>query len=881
MAGPAPIGVVIPAYGHPRLLAEAITSACQQVLDRPLKVVVVDDGCLQQETRDIIQSAMHRFRGILYSVRQQNTRLPGARNKGIDFLLALAPDLDSVYFLDADNRLAAHSLQTFRSALGDDPSIGWAYPDIGFFGYLPHTETVDVRETAPNHSILKHLVANISEAGSLVRGDVLRSGARFDERLTVGFEDWDFWLRVIGLGKRGVRALNTGFSYRKRPESMLAEATRQHERLTAHLMDNHPQLFNRPYIDQIRHAEAPMFALLRIPEGCRELAECQAHLFLDFDAEHQQLDGHAFADLARRKIRGRREHFFPDHILFVSEANWQALAAAEAHLRDMLSRASRVGDRVRLDLTHEDRPRAEIFIEAAVPFLERLASGTDPDLASFRPSHYPALTGIDTAQIPTVGRDDVVAVHALLRTSVEDAVPLIRSQARRYAGPDADTVVRTLAEDFCEHSSAAPTYPKIRKSQDILVSVPDHLLSDPDAVEGLCAHVSSLSRGGASVTFCLERTVQDLPILARDVFRCADHIAVFDPDGEVGHDWHYLGRPFRGGLNEVTVLKAQALVSAFGEVQCVADSILMDVLGVAREGNVRTRVLAHPAFVQDPESAFTNIMAYEHALQAVLGADASLAAQLRAAGLPHAKVQSDVHTASTVLSKPKQTPVPPGWSPEKGYVFVVTHGRSGSTALMQILNSFEGYEIRGENNNILPPLLDFVARVEDIPNNADVFRSHTAPSPWEGSRNIRPDLIRRSILAMVHNQIWSVSKEARCIGFKEIRFANMEGEDLTATLGRMRDIFAPAKFIFNIRPVEETVKSSWFAEEDQESARRNVTTAQHHFQSYCAANPDHSLMLNLADYRSNPEALVPLCSFLGEPYDAQKLSAILGVRLSH
>ena len=35
--------------------------------------------------------------------------------------------------------------------------------------------------------------------------------------------------------------------------------------------------------------------------------------------------------------------------------------------------------------------------------------------------------------------------------------------------------------------------------------------------------------------------------------------------------------------------------------------------------------------------------------------------------------------------------------PKRGYTFVVTYGRSGSTLLMGVLNSIPGYCLRGEN----------------------------------------------------------------------------------------------------------------------------------------------------------------------------------------
>lgn len=195
-----PIGVVIPAYGHPRFLGEAIVSACTQETDRPIHVVVVDDGCRFEETGTLVRNLMDQYPGTLFYLRHKNTRLPGARNKGVRFLLDAFPDMDAIFFLDADNRLAPYSLEAYRKALGDDESVGWAYPDISFFGLSWGRSGFDTRETAPDYSVLKHLTGNISEAGSLVRASMFRNGVFYDETMRSGFEDWDFWLSALGAG---------------------------------------------------------------------------------------------------------------------------------------------------------------------------------------------------------------------------------------------------------------------------------------------------------------------------------------------------------------------------------------------------------------------------------------------------------------------------------------------------------------------------------------------------------------------------------------------------------------------------------------------------------------------------------------------------------
>jgi hypothetical protein len=56
------------------------------------------------------------------------------------------------------------------------------------------------------------------------------------------------------------------------------------------------------------------------------------------------------------------------------------------------------------------------------------------------------------------------------------------------------------------------------------------------------------------------------------------------------------------------------------------------------------------------------------------------------------------------------------------YLFIVTHGRSGSTALMRVLNALPGYCIRGKPDR-LRPLLDWLG--EPMP--PDMLQAALAP----------------------------------------------------------------------------------------------------------------------------------------------------------
>lgn len=255
------VSVVIPVMGHPVLVDDAIASAAA-LLDRGEvgRIIVVNDGCRFAETRASLASwAALLGHERLTVVPQPNLGLSAARNAGIDVAMA-DPDgpPDAIFMLDADNRLAAGAGEAFREALNGRPDDDWFYPPFDFFGQDGHY----AGETAP--TALMHMLANHSEAGSLIRTRVFASGLRFAEDLREGYEDWDFFLAAAGRGFTGTPVGRPMLQYRKRPASMLAGSHELDTRLRSQLRSRHKWLFSTR---EVLRREAEAFPRYAITEG--------------------------------------------------------------------------------------------------------------------------------------------------------------------------------------------------------------------------------------------------------------------------------------------------------------------------------------------------------------------------------------------------------------------------------------------------------------------------------------------------------------------------------------------------------------------------------------------------------------------------------------
>src|SRR5712672_3063531 len=113
------VSIIIPAYNQARFLGVAIESALRQTFS-DLEVIVIDDGSTDQ-TRQVAAGFGDRIRYI----HQDNTGLPGARNRGIR-----ESSGEYLCFLDSDDFYHPDKLQRQVELLDADPEIGFVYCDI-------------------------------------------------------------------------------------------------------------------------------------------------------------------------------------------------------------------------------------------------------------------------------------------------------------------------------------------------------------------------------------------------------------------------------------------------------------------------------------------------------------------------------------------------------------------------------------------------------------------------------------------------------------------------------------------------------------------------------------------------------------------------------
>jgi len=182
------ITVVIPCYNYGEFLSEAVDSVLMQSF-RDFEIIVVDDGSTDPITTSLIAD-FNRPRTRV--IRTQNQGPAAARNTGIR-----ASDAQYVVNLDADDRLHPRFLERTGAVLNDDSEreLGFVTTWMRKFG----DESEVIKPVA--YSPVSLALINSVHGSSLFRREAWEKAEGYRESF-IGWEDWNLWLNMVGLGYR-------------------------------------------------------------------------------------------------------------------------------------------------------------------------------------------------------------------------------------------------------------------------------------------------------------------------------------------------------------------------------------------------------------------------------------------------------------------------------------------------------------------------------------------------------------------------------------------------------------------------------------------------------------------------------------------------------
>ena len=193
------VSVIIPCFNAGHTLGEAIESALAQTHD-DVEIVVVDDGSTDADTRELLAHATWPRTRI---VHQENAGPAAARNTAIrnsvgEFILPL----------DADDTIEPTYVEKAVAAMEADPRVGIVYCKAMRFG------AENGPWGLPAYSLRELVIDNVIFVTSLFRRADWDRVNGFNQALRHGVEDYEFWVKIVGLGREVVQLDEYLFNYR-------------------------------------------------------------------------------------------------------------------------------------------------------------------------------------------------------------------------------------------------------------------------------------------------------------------------------------------------------------------------------------------------------------------------------------------------------------------------------------------------------------------------------------------------------------------------------------------------------------------------------------------------------------------------------------------
>lgn len=233
------LSVVIPCYNHGKYINEAIQSVLAYPVHQDIEIIVINDGSTDAFTIEVLEQLNHPCVNVVHQVNQG---LGKSRNNGIKLASA-----DIIFVLDSDNRIDARFIPEALQLFNSNTDLGVVYCDSIIFD-----DSKSIKRKIQKFDPRVLLMKNYIDACAFFRKSIWAELGGYDENMPyMGLEDWDFWIRNIGIKTRFYHLKRHYFYYRDTPNSMAKSTTDQkYQTLYAYILKKNAAIYAE-YMGQI------------------------------------------------------------------------------------------------------------------------------------------------------------------------------------------------------------------------------------------------------------------------------------------------------------------------------------------------------------------------------------------------------------------------------------------------------------------------------------------------------------------------------------------------------------------------------------------------------------------------------------------------------
>lgn len=228
------VSIIIPCFNGGKYIDKTIKSVLDQTYQN-YEIIIVDDGSTDPFTIDYLSELSHSKIKVFF---KKNDGVSSARNYAIKESKG-----DYILPLDADDLISDDYLELAVRILNQNSFVKLVTCNVKYFGYRNELKpTIEF-------SIEKLLAKNLFVVSSMFRRCDYEMTKGFNSNMNDGFEDWDFWISLLGNGGEVHNIDKTCFYYRMHKDSRNFGLKYASKNLRYQIYENHTELYHRYFID--------------------------------------------------------------------------------------------------------------------------------------------------------------------------------------------------------------------------------------------------------------------------------------------------------------------------------------------------------------------------------------------------------------------------------------------------------------------------------------------------------------------------------------------------------------------------------------------------------------------------------------------------------
>ncbi len=230
------VSIIMPSYNQAIFLEEAVESVLKNSYPN-WELIIVNDGSTDKTSQVGMELALKYPEQITF-IDQENQGPAVARNHGIEKSAG-----KYILPLDGDDKISPEYIKEAVKTLESNPEVKVVYCEAEKFGAESgkwKLKPFSLPALAKDNMIFVSAIYR--------KSDWERIGG-YDEKMSLGWEDWEFWINMLKSGGKVVKLPLTGFYYRIRKNSRRKSVNNETKQKTIDLINQKHKDFLFQYLN--------------------------------------------------------------------------------------------------------------------------------------------------------------------------------------------------------------------------------------------------------------------------------------------------------------------------------------------------------------------------------------------------------------------------------------------------------------------------------------------------------------------------------------------------------------------------------------------------------------------------------------------------------